>query len=76
MTNDDKLDNVLKELRDIRKLLISSLIVSGVDATIIAEMLEYKDVSSITHEKIPVAKLKKITPTVRIMGATSADAKT
>jgi hypothetical protein len=58
MTNENAMEEVLKELRNIRKLMVSSLIVSGVEATTVAEVLGYKGVSSISNE-IPVAKLKK-----------------
>lgn len=59
-------DELLKELRQIRRLLISSLIVWGVDTPTIAEVLDYKQASSITNE-IPVSKLKKAVPTVRLL---------
>jgi hypothetical protein len=68
MTSGEVSGDLLKEMRQIRKLLVSSLIVSGVDATVIAKMLDYKDASGITHEKIPVARLKKTVPTVKILG--------
>lgn len=41
---------ILKELEQIKKLLIISLIRSGLDAPIIAEILGYKSKSSITNE--------------------------
>ena len=60
-----ELEELVKELRQIRKLLVSSLIVSGVEATTIAKILGYKQVSSITNE-IPVGALKKTVPEVKI----------
>lgn len=61
----EELEELVKELRQIRKLLVSSLIVSGVEATTIAKILGYKRVSSITNE-IPVGALKKTLPVVKI----------
>ncbi len=60
-SSEQTIEEILKELRNIRKLLVSSLIVSGVEATTIAEILGYKRVSSISNE-IPVGKLKKAAP--------------
>jgi len=48
----------LEELKAIRKLLIASLLVSGVDAQTITDILGYKSKSSITNE-FPVKKLQK-----------------
>jgi len=48
----------LDELKAIKKLLIASLLVSGVDAQTITEILGYKSKSSITNE-FPVKKLQK-----------------
>jgi len=45
-------------LEEIRKLLIASLLVSGVDASTVAKILGYKRSSSITNE-FPVRKLQK-----------------
>jgi hypothetical protein len=45
--------------------LVSSLIISGVEATTIAKILGYKRVSSISNE-IPVGALKKVVPTVKV----------
>lgn len=59
MANDDRsTEAVLQELKDIKKLLISMLIVSGVEAKTIAKVLKYKQVSSISNE-IPVRELQK-----------------
>jgi glutamine amidotransferase PdxT len=58
-------EELLKELRQIRKLLVSSLIISGVEATTIAKILGYKGVSSISNE-IPVGVLKTIIPVVKV----------
>lgn len=63
-------EELVKELRQIRKLLVSSLIVSGVEATTVAKILGYKRVSSITNE-IPVGALKKTLPVVKIHKETS-----
>jgi hypothetical protein len=52
---------VLQELHDIKKLLISMLIVSGVEAKTIAKVLKYKGISSISNE-IPVRELQKPIP--------------
>ncbi len=45
-------------LEEIRKLLIVSLLVTGVDASTLAKILGYKSKSSITNE-FPVRKLQK-----------------
>ena len=66
MTNDDESKEILKELKQIRKLLVSTLIVYGVDAGTLARVLGHKRHSSITNE-IPVGKLKKTIPSVRIL---------
>ena len=58
-------EEIIKELRQIRKLLVSLLVVSGVEATTIAKILGYKRVSSITNE-IPVGALKKTVPVVKV----------
>ena len=55
----DKLPQDVEELKAIRKLLIASLLVSGVDAPTIAKILRYKSASSITNE-FPVKRLQKI----------------
>lgn len=47
----------LEELKAIKKLLIASLIVSGVDAQTIAKILGYKSKSSITNE-FPIRELQ------------------
>ena len=48
----------LQELKAIKKLLIASLIVSGVEAATISKILGYKSKSSITNE-FPIKDLKK-----------------
>lgn len=53
-----KIDDELEELKSIRKLLIASLIVSGVEVSTIAKILGYKSKSSITNE-FPVRELQK-----------------
>jgi len=60
----EKVD-ILRELRHIRKLLISSLLVSGVKATTVAKILGYKKASSISNE-IPVRELNKTIPVVKL----------
>jgi hypothetical protein len=55
----------LKELRQIEKLLVASLIVSGVEARPLAKMLGYKTVSSISKE-VPVRRLQKVIPVFRL----------
>jgi len=70
MANNKSIEELLKELRQIRKLLVSSLIVSGVEATTLAKILGYRQVSSITNE-IPVGTLKKTTPLFRLSDAQS-----
>lgn len=52
---------MLQELHDIKKLLISILIVSGVEAKTVAKVLSYKRISSISNE-IPVRELQKPIP--------------
>lgn len=59
---------ILEELRDIKKLLISILIVSGVEAKTVARILNYKQVSSIS-DQIPVRELRKPIP-VRLQETT------
>jgi hypothetical protein len=62
MANDDRsTEAVLQELKDIKKLMISMLIVSGVEAKTIAKVLNYKQISSISNE-IPVRELQKPIP--------------
>jgi hypothetical protein len=51
----------LEELRNIRRLLIASLLRDGVEAQTIAEVLHYKGASSITNE-FPVRKLQRKMP--------------
>jgi hypothetical protein len=55
----EKLPQDVEELRAIRKLLIASLLVAGVDAPTLAKILGYRSASSITNE-FPVRKLQKI----------------
>jgi hypothetical protein len=65
-TDDKKIDDLLKEVRLIKNLLVASLIASSVGATVIAEkILHYKDVSAISHE-LPVSQLKQATTRVRL----------
>jgi hypothetical protein len=47
----------LEELKAIKKLLIASLIASGVDAATIAKILGYKSKSSITND-FPIRELQ------------------
>ena len=72
MTNDESKD-ILKELKQIKMLLLSILIVYGVDAETLAKVLGYKRGSSITNE-IPVNLLKKVVPSVRILDETERKA--
>jgi hypothetical protein len=73
MADDKKIDDLLKEMRLIKNLLVASLIASGVEATVIAEkILHYKDVSTISHE-LPVTQLKRAVATVRIREGTSTN---
>jgi hypothetical protein len=66
LTDDKAIAEVLKELRIIRNLLVSSLVVSGVDATMIAKkILHHSDVSTLSHE-LPLAQLKKAVTTVKL----------
>lgn len=58
-------EEAIKELKQIRRLLVSLLIVLGVEAMTIAKVLGYKRVSSITNE-IPVGALKKTLPAVKL----------
>jgi hypothetical protein len=66
-------EDILRELRHIRKLLISSLIVSGVGATTITKILGFKRASSITNE-IPVGVLKKTIPVVKLQSDAQTEA--
>lgn len=69
MVNDDRsTEALLQELKDIKKLMISMLIVSGVEAKTIAKVLNYKQISSISNE-IPVRELQKPIP-VRVQETT------
>jgi hypothetical protein len=69
--DEKKIDELLKEIRLIKRLLVASLIASGVEATVIAEkILDYSDVSALSHE-LPVKELKKAAATVKF-----ADSKT
>jgi hypothetical protein len=64
--DDKKIDELLKEVRLIKSLLVASLIASGVEATVIAEkILHYTDVSALSHE-LPVTQLKKAAATVKV----------
>jgi hypothetical protein len=67
MSSDDKkIDDLLKEIRLIKSLLVASLIASGVEATVIAKkILHYTDVSALSHE-LPVTQLKKAIATVKV----------
>ena len=47
---------ILRELKTITKLLVASLLLSGVDAKLIAKVLGYKRPSSITNN-FPVRKI-------------------
>jgi len=49
-------DPILDELKSMRKLLIASLLLSGLDAKVIAKVLGYKRTSSISN-KFPVRKI-------------------
>jgi hypothetical protein len=51
----DKL--VLTELKSIRKLLVTSLLLSGMDANLLANILGYKSKSSITNY-FPVERIQ------------------
>lgn len=53
-----KMSKELEELKEIKKLLIASLIVSGVESSTIAKILGYKSKSSITND-FPITELKK-----------------
>ena len=65
MVVEKETERFIRELRQIKRLMISSLIISGVEATTIAKILDYKRASSISNE-IPVGLLKKTVPTVRV----------
>ncbi len=65
-----KIDDLIKEIRLIKSLLVASLIASGVEATVIAKnILHYTDVSALSHE-LPVTQLKKSVATVKVADGT------
>lgn len=51
-------ESVLAELKSIRKLLVTSLLLSGMDANLLASILGYKSKSSITNY-FPVERIQE-----------------
>ena len=57
-TKDDTLKDLLEELRDIRTLLIVSVLRSGVKPAVVAKLLGYENERSLSNE-FPVMRIRE-----------------